>query len=135
MDTVIQLTDSIGQEEVLDIYQANAWSSAQKPDQLLAALKNSHSLVTARRQGRLVGIANAISDGYLVVCFPHMLVHPDFHRRGIGTGLMTKLQSRYRGFHQQILLADGGAVGFYESLGFCRAGKTVPMWIYLGSEH
>lgn len=29
----------------------------------MAALQNSHTLVTARREGVLVGIGNAISDG------------------------------------------------------------------------
>ena len=46
---------------------ANGWSSAEKPDELMAALRNSHSLETARLQGKLVGIANAISDGNLDV--------------------------------------------------------------------
>ena len=135
MEVDVQLGDSIEAGEVLEIYRANDWSSADKPDQLLAALRSSHSLVTARFQGRLIGIANAISDAHLVVCYPHMLVHPDFQRRGIGAALMKKLQTRYHGFHQQILLADGDAVGFYEYLGFSRAGKTVPMWIYQGTEH
>ena len=27
------------------------------------------------------------------------------------------------------------AVGFYEKVGFERAGKTVPMWIYEGNDH
>ena len=27
------------------------------------------------------------------------------------------------------------AIPFYEALGFVRAGKTEPMWIYAGSEH
>ena len=26
-------------------------------------------------------------------------------------------------------------VAFYESMGFARAGKTVPMWVYAGTEH
>jgi hypothetical protein len=48
---------------------------------------------------------------------------------------MRALQEKYSSFHQQILVADGKAVGFYKSLGFEQAGKTQPMWIYAGSEH
>ncbi|MFC2993857.1 GNAT family N-acetyltransferase [Acinetobacter sichuanensis] len=80
----ISINDEIHKEEVLELYVAHLWSSAEKPDQLMLALQNSHSLVTARFQGKLVGLANAISGGYLVVYFPHMLVHPDFQRLGIG---------------------------------------------------
>ena len=101
----------------------------------MAALRNSHSLVTARIDGQLVGLGNAISDGHLVVYYSHFLVHPDFQHRGIGRRMMEALQSNYAGFHQQMLTADGDAVLFYETMGFVRAGKTEPMWIYAGNEH
>lgn len=130
-----QLDDSINASEVIELYVANNWSSAEKPELLMKALRGSHSLITARVDGKLVGLANAISDGYLVVYYPHMVVHPDYQRQGIGTGIMTRLLEKYADFHQQQLTADGGAVKFYESLGFERSGKTEPMWIYQGDEH
>jgi GNAT superfamily N-acetyltransferase len=101
----------------------------------MAALSNSHSLVTARMEKRLVGVGNAISDGHLVVYYPHMLVHPEFHGRGIGKKMMQAMQTKYAGFHQQMLVADGDAIEFYRSLGFAPAGKTRSMWIYGGSDH
>ena len=135
MQVEIFMQDQISVDEVLDIYRANDWSSAEKPNELMAALQNSHSLVTARIAGKLVGLGNAISDGYLVVYFPHMLVHPAFQGRGIGRKMMAAMLKRYAGFHQQMVTADGKAIQFYESLGFERAGKTEPMWIYAGTEH
>jgi GNAT superfamily N-acetyltransferase len=135
MQFIYSLTDQVDRAEVVALYQANGWSSAQKPQQLLDALGGSHSLVTARRDGRLVGLGNTISDGHLVVYFPHLLVHPDVQRQGIGRGMMALLLERYAGFHQLMLTADGGSVEFYQALGFERAGKTVPMWIYEGGDH
>jgi ribosomal protein S18 acetylase RimI-like enzyme len=135
MTATISLDDNIDADEVISLYQANGWSSAEKPVSLLAALRNSHTLVTARIEGRLVGIANAISDGHLVVYFPHMLVHPDVQRQGIGRQMMTMLLEKYGDFHQLMLTADGGAIDFYRSLGFSRAGKTESMWIYGGTDH
>jgi GNAT superfamily N-acetyltransferase len=135
MRITISLTDSIDEGEVIALYKANQWSSAEKPDQLIAALRNSHSLVTARVDGELVGLANAISDGHLVAYFPHMLVHPNHQRHGIGRKMMHALLAKYAGLHQLMLTADGEAVLFYESMGFSRAGKTVPMWVYSGNEH
>jgi GNAT superfamily N-acetyltransferase len=135
MHAIISISDNIEQEEVVGLYKANAWSSAEKPVQLLNALRNSHSLVTARIEGRLVGIGNAISDGYLVVYFPHMLVHPMHHGQGIGHQMMEAFLSKYKGFHQLMLVADGKAIDFYRQLGFERAGRTEPMWIYAGHEH
>ena len=135
MDIKISLTDKIEDEEVLAIYKANKWSSAEKPSQLLSALRGSHSLVTARISGKLVGIGNAISDGHLVVYYPHMLVHPEYQRNGIGKKMIEAMQSKYSGFHQQMLTADGGAIEFYKTVGFVKADKTQSMWIYLGNEH
>ena len=45
------------------------------------------------------------------------------------------MQSVYNSFHQQMLTADGEAIEFYKALGFERAGKTEPMWVYSGTEH
>ncbi|MFK5951218.1 MAG: GNAT family N-acetyltransferase [Methylococcales bacterium] len=135
MNIEVTLEDSINEKEVIDLYKANTWSSAKKPDELMAALRNSHSLVTARMAGRLVGIGNAISDGHLVVYYPHMLVHPEFHGNGIGRKMMSAMQSIYSGFHQQMLIADGESIEFYKALGFERAGKTESMWIYAGEDH
>ena len=65
------------------LYQANGWSAAEKPLLLQKALAASHSLVTAWDGPKLVGLGNAITDGYLVVYYPHLLVLPDYQGRSI----------------------------------------------------
>jgi GNAT superfamily N-acetyltransferase len=135
MNITISKNDTIEEEEVLRLYRANKWSSADKPDQLLAGLRNSETLITARVEGVLVGIANAISDGHLVVYYPHMLVHPEKQGMGIGRKMMDAMQEKYGNFHQQMLTADCKTVGFYESLGFRLAKNTNSMWIYSGNDH
>jgi GNAT superfamily N-acetyltransferase len=135
MNVVIEMDSTIETDEVIDLYRANPWSSANHPELLVAALRNSHTLATARIDNRLVGLANAISDGFMVVYFPHMLVHPDYHRHGIGRKLMQAMQSVYSSFHQQMLTADVNAVSFYNSVGFKSARETRSMWIYQGDEH
>jgi GNAT superfamily N-acetyltransferase len=121
--------------EILTLYRANKWSSAEKPELLHKALLGSHTLVTAWDGHKLVGLGNAISDGHLVVYYPHLLVLPEYQGRGIGTRLMQLLMERYADFHQHMLTADGLAIEFYRKCGFERAGKTEPMWIYAGHDH
>lgn len=121
--------------EVLALYKANGWSSAEKPDRLHNALRNSETLVSAWDGDTLVGLGNAISDGHLVVYYPHLLVLPAYQGRGVGREIVRRLQQRYAGFHQHMLIADLVAVEFYEKMGFVRAGKTVSMWIYAGGDH
>ena len=105
-------------EDVLTLYRANGWSSAERPELLHKALLASHSLVTAWDSNKLVGLGNAISDGYLVVYYPHLLVLPEYQGRGIGKRLMQILMARYVGFHQHMLVADGAALEFYRKCGF-----------------
>lgn len=121
--------------QVLALYQSLGWSSAEKPELLLKALRNSHSVVTAWDGDTLVGLGNAISDGYLVVYFPHLAVLPAYQGQGIGTEIVQRMQRQYRDFHQQTLVADGQAIAFYEKLGFCTAGKCQALWIYDGDDH
>lgn len=122
-------------EQVVVLYRANQWTAAEKPALLQTALANSHSLVTAWKDNLLVGLGNAISDGSLVVYYPHLLVLPDHQGKGIGTEIMRRLLEKYRGFHQHMLVADGKAIEFYRKRGFTRAGTTEPMWIYAGRDH
>jgi GNAT superfamily N-acetyltransferase len=122
-------------EQILPIYESHGWSSAQKPQALYQALLNSHGLVSAWDGERLVGIGNAISDGFLVVYYPHLLVHPDYQGQGIGKRIMEMLKKQYEVMHMHMLVADSEAIVFYEKCGFTRAGKTEPMWIYAGDDH
>jgi ribosomal protein S18 acetylase RimI-like enzyme len=133
----IRLTEDKNFDEasVLMLYKLNKWSSANKPALLMLALKNAHTLVLAYHDQQLVGLGYAISDGYLVVYYPHVLVHPEFQGKGIGKMIMDRLQEKYANFHQQLLVADGKAIDFYKKLGFERAGQTEPLWIYQGDEH
>ena len=128
-------TRDLPRDAVITLYRANEWSSAEKPDLLLQALRASHSLITAWDGPTLVGLGNAISDGCLVVYYPHLLVLPDYRRRGIGSRIMQMLIARYKDFHQHIIMADARAIEFYRKCGFERAGKTESMWIYSGHDH
>ena len=74
-----------------------------------------------------MGLGNALTDGHLVVYFPHLLVHPDYQGRGIGREIVRRLRTEYAGFHQQILVSEHTAIDFYRKCGFTPAGTRVPM--------
>ncbi|MFD1770412.1 GNAT family N-acetyltransferase [Sphingobacterium suaedae] len=135
MNIKISVNRDLNADDVLQLYQANKWTAAEKPKLLMKALLNSHSLITAWDGTTLVGLGNAISDGYLVVYYPHLLVLPSYQGKGVGRLIMDKMQEIYKGFHMQMLTADGKAIEFYKKNGFERAGQTEPMWIYSGGDH
>lgn len=121
-------------EQVIYLYSQCGWSSANKPEKLLFALSNSETVISAWHKDTLVGLGNAISDGALVVYYPHLLVLPAYQRCGIGRKIIHRLQQRYSDFHQQILLSVDNATSFYEKVGFRLADKVEPMWIYDDSD-
>jgi GNAT superfamily N-acetyltransferase len=126
---MITYTDNpdIPSGKLLPLYQANDWSAAQRPVELTKGIANSATVIAAWDGELLVGLGNAITDGHLVVYFPHLLVHPDYHRQGIGTEIVRRLRAAYEGFHQQILVAEHTAIEFYGTCDFVKAGKRIPM--------
>jgi GNAT superfamily N-acetyltransferase len=135
MKIIISERRDIKLADIVELYRVLKWSSAEKPIELHNALVNSHSLVSAWDSDRLIGIGNAISDGYLVVYYPHLLVHPEYQGKGIGHKIVDRMQEKYGHFHMQMLTADGRAIDFYKKVGFVKAGHTEAMWIYKGDEH
>ena len=123
-------TRNLSIDDILNLYKANKWSSSTKPNQLYNALMNSHSLFTAWDNHKLVGLVNSITDGYLVVYYPHLLVLPEYQKQGIGLNLLKLMTRKYKNFHQQILVAEAETIGFYQKCGFEKAGDTQAMWIY-----
>ena len=95
-DITIKSTRSIPKEAIIELYQANEWSAADKPDALYQALQNSHTLISAWDGPSLVGLGNAISDGHLVVYYPHLLVHPQYHGLGIGQAIVAEFSENLR---------------------------------------
>jgi len=135
MEINVTTTVKPTQQQVITLYKQNKWSAANKPKQLYKALMHSHSLVTAWYNDELLGLGNAISDGFLVVYYPHLLVLPKYQHCGVGKAIMQKMHTIYKDFHMKMLTADKEAIPFYTKMGFEKAGETQSMWIYNGNEH
>lgn len=129
MPKAIQYSDTrdLPRDKILALYKANHWGVADRPEALHKGLINSDYVVTAWDRDRLVGLGNAISDGHLVVYYPHLLVHPNYHKRGIGKELVKRLADHYQNFHQRILVSEHHAIKFYQKCGFERADPKIPM--------
>jgi len=110
-----------GAEEALDLYDSVGWVAyTRHPDVLARALAGSTTVVTARRGGRLVGLARAISDGATICYLQDILVRPEEHRTGVGRALVERVLDRHADVRQRVLVTDAepGQRAFYESLGF-----------------
>lgn len=120
-ELLIESPAAVRLDELLPLYEAVGWSVYTAAPALLdAAVKGSSYVVTARRDGRLVGLARALSDDATVCYLQDVLVHPDEHRKGVGRALVEAVSERYRAVRQKVLLTDDepGQRAFYESLGY-----------------
>ena len=120
-DLTLRQTADVPLDDLLDLYGSVGWTAyTAEPDVLRAAIAGSSFVVTARRDGRLVGLARAVSDGATICYLQDVLVRPDEHRTGVGRALVTAVLDRYAGVRQKVLLTDDEPRqrAFYESLGW-----------------
>lgn len=108
-------------DELTGLYGAVGWSAYTRDlDALERALEGSTRVVTARRDGRLVGLARVVSDGATIAYLQDVLVLPEEQGNGVGTRLVTEALGPFAAVRQKVLLTDDepGQRAFYESLGF-----------------
>ena len=120
-DLVVEPVTHVDADALLGLYDAVGWSSYTRAPQVLeAAIAGSSYVVTARRDGRLVGLARALSDGATICYLQDVLVLPTEQRAGVGRALVGAVLDRYRSVRQQVLLTDDEPAqrAFYESLGY-----------------
>jgi GNAT superfamily N-acetyltransferase len=108
-------------DELADLYGAVGWVAYTRDlASLERAMQGSSHVVTARKDGRLVGLARVVSDGATVAYLQDVLVRPEEQGQGIGKRLVTEVLAPFDAVRQQVLLTDDepGQRAFYQSLGF-----------------
>ncbi|MFP7707880.1 GNAT family N-acetyltransferase [Trueperella sp. LYQ141] len=113
------------QEELIALYDSVRWSSyTDNAESLFAGIANSRYLVTARNdEGKLIGLARIIGDGYTIAYLQDILVHPDYQHCGIGLQLIEAVFAPFHHCRQHVLITDAEPYQrrFYESAGFVEA--------------
>ncbi len=98
------------------------WSAyTDQPEVLLSGIENSAFVVTAvDGQGRLLGLARAVSDDATICYVQDILVRPQEQGQGIGRQLLDKILQRYSHLRQTVLITDDEPQqrAFYQALGF-----------------
>ena|SRR5690349_14930690 len=114
-------------DEYIALRASVGWPTMAR-DTAAHALDESHALVTERDDdGRLIGLARAIGDGFYVVIVD-VMVHPDEQENGVAHRLLERLLADdqvERAGHLSLFAAPD-ATGLYESFGF-EAGGGVYM--------
>ncbi len=129
MDITYNTVRELDRDALASLFLSVNWSSGRHPDRLQQAIRNSHHVVTAWSDGRLVGLMNALSDGTMTAYFHYLLVHPEHQSHGIGRELVARMVAHYRDCTRLVLVAYKEEVGFYERCGFRVADRALPVQI------
>ncbi len=85
----VSTSAQVPDDKLVSLYESVGWTVyANDPELLSRAVRNSLFVVTAwSEDGKLVGLARAISDDASICYLQDILVHPDFQGAGVGRTL------------------------------------------------
>jgi len=94
------------------------WGTPLSPDEHYEVLARADHIALALDGNRVVGFANAVSDGVLTAYIPLLEVLPAYRGRGIGTELVRRLLQDVGDLYMVDVMCDLDVLPFYEALGF-----------------
>jgi aralkylamine N-acetyltransferase len=110
-------------EEIVELYKAAGWwqESPESRAVIPSMIRGSFCFMVARSiEGRVVGMARIISDGYSDAYIQDVVVLEKYRGRGVGRELVRRLtqfcETRKIGWIG--LVAEPGTQGLYEELGY-----------------
>ena len=112
-----------------ELFLSVSWSSGNYPEQLKIAMSNSHRVYSAWDGDKLVGLMNSLSDGIMTAYFHYLLVHPEYHKLGIGRELVRQMLEEYKEYARKVLIAYDNELEFYKQCGFEAGEGKTPMFV------
>ncbi|MEV6578237.1 GNAT family N-acetyltransferase [Streptomyces sp. NPDC051582] len=113
---------SLDVAEVTALYRASTLGErrpVEDVERFTRMLAGANLVITARLDGRLVGIARSITDGSYVTYLSDIAVDAEFQRRGVGRDLIRATREAAPQA-KLVLLSAPAAVAYYPHLGFSR---------------
>lgn len=129
MDIIYQDVKDIEVNQLQCLFASVHWDSANYPEKLYLAIKNSHKVITAWDGDKLVGLMNALSDGVMTAYFHYLLVRPEYHNRNIGRTLVKMMLKEYSEYARKVLIAYEQETTFYKRCGFEIGEGKIPMFV------
>lgn len=112
-----------------NLYSSVEWSSADYPERLQKAIKNSGCVFSAWDGNQLVGLINAIDDTEMTAYIHYLLVRPEYQGNGIGKKLINLIKEHYKDFLVIVLISYDKEVSFYEHCSFEVGKEKTPMFV------
>jgi len=87
-DIVIEQEGKVSDNEIEELRSSIGWDNNTGPFSVIS--KRLYTYFTARKDGKLVGFIDVLSDGIADSYLQDLAIHPNFQRKGIGTELVKK---------------------------------------------
>jgi ribosomal protein S18 acetylase RimI-like enzyme len=116
-----RLNEKISAAEFIDVLNRSTLGQRRPVDDLVciqAMLDHANLLVTARSQGKLVGVSRSVTDFHFCCYLSCLAVDTAFQRHGIGKELIRVTQAQLGPRCTLILLSAPAAVDYYPHIGF-----------------
>jgi spermidine synthase len=118
--------------DLIGLYVAASWwgGSTDNSDLVRAIVAGSHVFVTARHEGRIIGMGRAISDRVSDAYLQDITVLERYRGQGLAKKILQKLIERLTSdkIFWIALIAERGSSGLYERVGFKPMENSTPMW-------
>lgn len=123
-DIIYDIVKEADCARILMLYRAAGWWQMDENPGYLETVKgilaNSFAFVTASKDGQIIGMGRAISDGVSDAYIQDVTVFEEFRGQGIGKELIRHLIKHLKENHIQWigLISEPGYERFYSGLGF-----------------
>lgn len=119
MNITYQQESSFNMPDMLALYRASGINRPTDDSNRMATmLASSNLLITARLDGKLVGLARCLTDKAYVVYICDLLVDKAYQQQGIGKALLAAVQQATGPQVQQLLRSAPSAMKYYPAAGF-----------------
>ncbi|MDX1678771.1 GNAT family N-acetyltransferase [Arsukibacterium sp.] len=119
MSVSFSVVTEVELSEAIALYVASGINRpTHQPERMQLMLQHANLIITARQQGRLVGLARCLTDYSFVVYIADLLVDKAWQQQGIGGRLLAEVQRLTGPQVQQLLLSAPSAMSYYPKVGF-----------------
>lgn len=108
----------INKNKLVELFQSVGWKTAEYPNRLYTAIKNSEYVMSVWKEDELVGLISAISDGAINVFITYLLVKPEYQKQGLGKMMMNDFCKKFEGYGRRILSTEIEKEKYYNKFGF-----------------
>lgn len=108
----------IDKNKLVELFESVGWKTAEYPNRLYEAIKNSNYVMSVWDKDELVGLISAIDDGAINVFITYLLVRPGYQKQGIGKIMMKDFCEKYEGFGRRIVSTELDKEDYYKKFGF-----------------